>query len=259
MDHPPPCSPLIPLLLFVSLWIQGSILFQRPANYYCSDFRAFGAMAARATNGPPTIKMRAAVEASEYARRGPPVIPSLPSDRIRIWLCFAYGLVFVIRVLIQMFAFWSRKIPWVEVWAEAGGVIPLSLASFAYGTYQRRHEDIGTMELASVPAFLLGTYLNLWPEYARYLWKLNPANKGKLYTLGFFAYCRHINYFGEVLSFVGFAMASAVSCMWVPLVMGFGMACWSVPELDYYLERKYPAEWKTYTEEVPWNMIPYVW
>ena len=68
-----------------------------------------------------------------------------------------------------------------------------------------------------------------------------------------------MNYFGEVLSFVGFAMASAVSCMWVPLVMGFGMAYWSVPELDYYLEQKYGAQWVAYAARVPCQMFPGVW
>ena len=68
-----------------------------------------------------------------------------------------------------------------------------------------------------------------------------------------------MNYFGEVLSFAGLAAPCGLWNLWIAAAMGLGMALFSVPELDYYLERKYPAEWKTYTEEVPWNMIPYVW
>eukprot|EP00746_Dinoflagellata_sp_MGD_P147931 gnl/MRDRNA2_/MRDRNA2_80233_c1_seq1.p1 gnl/MRDRNA2_/MRDRNA2_80233_c1~~gnl/MRDRNA2_/MRDRNA2_80233_c1_seq1.p1 ORF type:complete len:129 (-),score=8.79 gnl/MRDRNA2_/MRDRNA2_80233_c1_seq1:220-606(-) len=53
-----------------------------------------------------------------------------PTARARELLCILCGMVFVGRVMLQMMVFWSRQISWVEVFAEAGGVIPLSLMSF---------------------------------------------------------------------------------------------------------------------------------
>lgn len=179
---------------------------------------------------------------------------------MREWLCLLCGTVFVGRIFAQMALFWSREISWVEVFAEAGGVIPISLAAFAYGAARRRGAPLGIMELLAVPVFLFGTYLNLWPEYTRHVWKSDPANSGHLYVGGLFAFCRHINYFGEVLSFVGFAMASSTWWnLWVPAVMGVGMAVFSVPELDAYLSQKYAAEWVAYSKEVTCQMFPFIW
>merc|ERR1711974_331462 len=93
----------------------------------------------------------------------------------------------------------------------------------AFGARRRRGAPLGALELVGALLFLVGTYLNVWPEYARHLWKAHPENAGRLYTGGWFAVCRHINYFGEALSFVGFALVTAARWnLWVPLVMGEG-------------------------------------
>lgn len=112
---------------------------------------------------------------------------------------------------------------------------------------------------AAVGLFSFGTWLNLWSEFQRYWWKLEGNRQGRLFTGGLFSYCRHINYFGEVLSFVGYGIASAWWGQWVPLVMGTGMAVWSVPEIEFYLAKKYSEEWSGYVEEVPCVMFPFVW
>jgi protein-S-isoprenylcysteine O-methyltransferase Ste14 len=241
------------LLLIFSLWMEYVILFQSVNPF---PWKA-GAKAVRATSGAPVVKMAAAVHAVDNAREQQST--SIVVHNTRAWLCLFCGGGFVLRVLFQMFSFWSRGTPWVEVFAEAGGVIPLSLAAFAFGASRRRQEPIGLMEFLSVPVFLIGTYLNLWPEYTRYIWKLDPANSGKLYTKGLFETCRHINYFGEIVSFVGFAMASALSNLWVPAVMAVGMAVWSVPEIDFYLANKYGEEWTAYTAQVQCQMFPGIW
>eukprot|EP00729_Bicosta_minor_P022756 gene22756-29437_t len=51
-------------------------------------------------------------------------ILGFPARRI---LVFVYAVVFIWRVMVQMLYFWHRKVSWVEVIFEAGGVIPLSL------------------------------------------------------------------------------------------------------------------------------------
>ena len=51
-------------------------------------------------------------------------ILGFPARRI---LGFLYAVVFTWRVMVQMLYFWHRKVSWVEVIFEAGGVIPLSL------------------------------------------------------------------------------------------------------------------------------------
>ena len=61
-------------------------------------------------------------------------------------------------------------------------------------------------------------------------------------------------------SFIGYAwFCSWKHSMWIPVVMGLGLALFSVPELDFYLARRYPGEWAAYVEAVPWSMVPFVW
>lgn len=177
----------------------------------------------------------------------------------REWLCLLCGVIFISRILIQM-RYWTRVVTWVEVFAEAGGVIPISLVSLALGVARRRGAPIGIIELIGLVLFVFGTSLNMEPEFTRNAWKSDVANKGRLYTGGLFALCRHINYFGEVVSFVGFALVSSAWWnLWIPIVMGAGLVFVSVPELDTYLAAKYPSEWPQYVEAVSCQMVPFVW
>lgn len=182
-----------------------------------------------------------------------------PASFVREWLCLLCGAMFVVRVLVQMM-WWRRTISWVEVFAETGVIIPLSLASLGFGASRRQGKPIGVVELLGLLLFLLGTCINMWPEYTRHIWKSDPANTGRLYTGGMFSMCRHINYFGEVLSFVGFALVSAALWnLWIPFVMGVGLMVFSVPELDAYLSTRYTTDWAAYVDSVHCQMIPLVW
>jgi steroid 5-alpha reductase family enzyme len=157
-----------------------------------------------------------------------------------------------------MVYFWHRSITWTEVFAEAGFIIPLSLLSLAYGTSHEKSKFL-SVDCFGVGIFIIGTYINFASEYERYIWKLDSANQGHLYIDGFFQYSRHINYFGEILSFFGFALFCGKWNVWIPITMGVGMAMFSVPELDFYLNKRYPEEWADYTSKVPFNMVPFVW
>jgi len=139
---------------------------------------------------------------------------------LRHWGCIAMGACFVTRVIIQQTCFWVRATSWNEVLFEAGGVIPLSLVSFAYGVAWNE-TPFSPLDLFGWLLFAFGTWLNLYPEYTRYRWKSDSKNAGRLYMGGLFRWARHINYTGEILSFVGFAIASAWWTLWVPAVMGY--------------------------------------
>ena len=167
-------------------------------------------------------------------------------------------MVFVARVLVQMVIFWHRRISWTEALAEAGFIIPLSLCSLAWGAARRR-EPVGWKEALGFVVFLGGTWVNVHSELQRHLWKADPANAGRLFTLGLWQRARHINYFGEIASFAGLALFCGVYNLWIAVAMGVGMGGFSVPELDFYLERKYPDEWAAYVEAVPFHMVPGVW
>jgi len=166
---------------------------------------------------------------------------------------------FVARVLVQMAVFWSRSIPWKEVWLEAGGIIPLSVASLALGA-ARRPRASGWSLGGALMLFYGGTWLNVWPEYQRHRWKQEQGHEGRLYTGGLWSFVRHINYTGEMLSFFGYSwVTGAVWTLWVPTVMSLGLATVSVREIEFYLARKYGEEWKEYVSRVRHVMLPGLW
>jgi steroid 5-alpha reductase family enzyme len=160
-------------------------------------------------------------------------------------------------------------VPWIEISAEALFIVPLSLASLAWGATRAASPCPSSWclflheceQVAGMAAFVGGTYLNLAPEWQRHVWKQLPANQGKLYTEGWFGVARHINYSGEICSFVGFAIATGQWWnQWIPLAMALGMCCWSAPELDWYLKNRYgPEAYNKWCDEVPYLFIPGVW
>ena len=171
------------------------------------------------------------------------VLHSRRGDAGRNALCWWCSVTFVARVLTQMLFFWHRRISWTgEVLAEAGFIIPLSLLSLGYGAASNDaplewagRDGVGAL------LFVAGTLLNVGSEAERHLYR----TPGRLYTAGLWTLARHINYGGEVLSFVGHALPCGLGQLWVPCLMGVGMACYSVPELDHYLAEKYGAEWRS--------------
>lgn len=167
--------------------------------------------------------------------------------------------IFVVRVLLQMSIFWSRGIPWKEVVFEAAGVIPLSFASMAKGAFSGPDSMGTSLQIAGLVLFLFGTWLNVYPEWQRHCWK-RTGNAGRLYTAGLFTLARHINYTGEIISFVGLSLTTgALWTLWVPGLMAVGMCTLSVREIEFYLSQKYREDWPTYTRDVPWLMIPWLY
>lgn len=202
--------------------------------------------------------------------------------------------IFSARVIIQMSFFWKRSIPWKEVLLESGGIIPMSLFTIACGCrgtvlcladkgFDVMHIVSGWFELVShllsggvylppsgchgnlldhqdylyLLLFFFGTYMNIWPEFQRYLWKKRPENAQRLYTGSLFAYARHINYTGEILSFVGLCLLTRnMWTLWVPICMGAGLATFSVWEIEFYLEQKYAKEWSKYCRDTNALLLP---
>lgn len=161
-----------------------------------------------------------------------------------------------------MFVFWERRVAWAEIILEACFIVPLSLGSLAVqAVASAGPPGWDAAQVAGLLLFSGGTYLNVVPEAQRHRWKHRPGNRNRLYMGGWFGRARHVNYFGEVLSFVGFAIASGSWWnQWIPLLMAVGMVTWSRPELDWYLRRRYGTEaYESWTREVPCVFVPWVW
>ena len=88
--------------------------------------------------------------------------------------------------------------------------------------------------------YVLGLFLETVSEIQRRNFKQVPANQGKPYGDGLFAWARNINYGGHTLWKSGFAMVSG-GWIWAALIGGtyfYDFAHRGVPVLDQYCQKR---------------------
>ena len=156
-------------------------------------------------------------------------------------------LFYVSRLFITVFVFLKRKMGWGEM-LLVSGLMSFALFSFAK-VGGNNHQPVGALDCFSIFLYLLGSWLNTYSEYTRYTWKKQEVNKGRLYTEGLFRYSMHINYFGDVVLFSGFALITySFSLLVIPLIMALNFIFFIIPRLDKYLAKKYGKEFNQYAE-----------
>ena len=127
-----------------------------------------------------------------------------PGDLWRRWLILGFNLFVFLRMLITMFYLVKRKMPWEEAFS-----IPFAFAlyyiGFSWLVFETKH-PFDFLDVFGVFLFLFGSYLNTASELMRDKWKKKPENRGYLYSKGLFAFSMHINYFGDLLWVIGYAV-----------------------------------------------------
>lgn len=166
------------------------------------------------------------------------------------------SIIYWMRTTFGLFVLLKRRFAWVE------GVLVSSLfASFHIGFawLSTIYQQTTPLLLLGAGLYLLGSYLNTGSEWARFVWKKDPAHKGKLYDQGLFRYSMHINYFGDSVLFTGFAMltGSPWAYLW-PALMTTGFVFQHIPELDAYLAQRYGQQFETYAARTK-KLIPFVY
>ena len=172
--------------------------------------------------------------------------------RVLIALCL---IIYFLRLQVTVWVFQKRKWIWTET-IIISIVVPLALYSFAH-VGGNNHQSIGAMEIVGGLLYIMGSYVNTDSEYRRHVWKLKKENKGRLYTERLFRYSTHINYFGDIVLFTGFAMIThSLGMLVIPLIMTINFVFNIIPSLDRYLEKKYGDEFRGYSQKtkkiVPW-------
>jgi protein-S-isoprenylcysteine O-methyltransferase Ste14 len=164
---------------------------------------------------------------------------------------------YVLRLFITVFVFLKRKMAWSEM-TLVSGLMCIALFAFAK-VGGNTHQPIGVLDYFSIFLYLVGSWLNTYSEYTRYIWKKQEVNQGRPYTKGLFKYSMHINYFGDVVLFTGIALiALHFSMLFIPLFMALNFAFFIIPRLDEYLTDKYGDEFKEYAERTK-NFIPVIY
>ncbi|MBW1739334.1 MAG: DUF1295 domain-containing protein [Deltaproteobacteria bacterium] len=156
---------------------------------------------------------------------------AIRGDFSRHLILMSCSIIYFLRLLITVSVFLKRRMTWFET------IVITILMSFV----------------------LFGSFLNTRSEYTRYVWKKKEMNKGRLYTDGLFRYSMHINYFGDVILFTGFAMIThSFSMLVIPVIMFLNFVFFIIPSLDRYLKKNYGEEFNDYARGTK-KLIPWIY
>ncbi|KAF2455709.1 hypothetical protein BDY21DRAFT_365434 [Lineolata rhizophorae] len=105
---------------------------------------------------------------------------------------------------------------------------------------------------------LLGEWVS---EVQRKNFKMDPKNKGKLYTGGLWSLARHINYGSYTLWRAGYALVGGGWTM--AAVVGafffYDFSQRAVPILDKYCTERYGEDWAGFKQQTPYKLFPYIY
>lgn len=107
--------------------------------------------------------------------------------------------------------------------------------------------------------YVVGSVINTGSELQRHRWKRKPGHRGHLYTEGLFRYARHINYFGDIVLFIGWGLTTGrVAALAIPVIMTLGFLFEHAPKLDRYLATHYDGEYQEWAAHTP-RLVPWLY
>jgi protein-S-isoprenylcysteine O-methyltransferase Ste14 len=164
---------------------------------------------------------------------------------------------YIVRAAVTLFVFVKRKLPWWEA-AWGGSLIGVVLFFFLREGLRISH-PLGFLDAFGALLYLTGSYVGTASEYSRNLWKARPENQGRLYTEGLFRHARHINYFGDLILFLGLGILTWQPwTVIVPLAMGLNFALVIIPAHDTYLAMRYGGEFDDYAGRTK-KLVPFIY
>ena len=181
----------------------------------------------------------------------------LSGDLVRRILIASCMISYFIRLQVTVWVFQKRKWTWLETITIT---VLMSFVLYAFAKVGGNNKQIvGVVDLIGILLYLSGSSINTQSEYYRHVWKLKEENRGRLYTEGLFSLSMHINYFGDIVLFTGFAMVTcSLSMLVIPLVMAVNFVFIIIPSLDRYLEKKYKDEFRDYSKKTK-KFIPLIY
>lgn len=164
---------------------------------------------------------------------------------------------YAFRVTVTILVFVKRKL----IWAEA--IIITTLMTIALLAFARaggsNPQPAGLLAIIGLVLYLGGSFVNTYSEYQRQNYKSDPARHGRLYTQGLFRLSRHVNYFGDVVLFLGLALVTGrLSMVVIPLVMALNFVFVIIPRKETYLAQKYGSQFSDYAKQTR-RLVPFIY
>ena len=183
------------------------------------------------------------------------------TDPERGKILLACAALYWLRHLVTLFYLLKRKVDWNEVWGLLVffAIFEIGLVLVGGGAFRSETIDLGWLDTVALVLLLAGSYLNSFSEIQRKWWKNNPANKGHLYTEGLFRHSMHINYFGDIVLFIGWCLFTYnFWTLGLPLFMTALFIFSHIPGLDTYLAERYGEEFVAYAKRTK-KLIPFIY
>ncbi len=183
------------------------------------------------------------------------------ADPARAKLLAGCAVLYFLRHLITLFALLKRKVDLLEALGLSAfmAVFEIGFLLLGAGILRDNAVPFGGMDMLALGLIALGSYLNTGSELQRRIWKKRPEAKGRCYTGGLFKYSMHINYFGDMVLFTGWALLTTSWLAFaIPLFMTVGFIFVHIPGLDAYLFQRYGAEFDAYAAKTA-KLIPFVY
>jgi protein-S-isoprenylcysteine O-methyltransferase Ste14 len=168
-----------------------------------------------------------------------------PSDLTRTFLLLTCAIVFYVRLALCLLIFVKRKVSWFEGCAVGALYGVLVYVFSLWGSLAPAKDCV--LDYIGMGLFVAGSWINSQADYQRFRWKKKPENAGHLYTKGLFKYAMHINFFGDTVMFVGYALITQCFMSFIPVAaITLNFVLIQIPQLDGYLMNKYGAEFTEY-------------
>lgn len=165
------------------------------------------------------------------------------------------------RHCVTLFVLLKRQVAYSEVFGLSVfiAIFEIGFVLLGAGILTDTPSPLGGLDWVAVALILLGSYLNTESELQRWRWKKQPSSKGHCYTGGLFRYATHINYFGDSILFIGWAILSASIFAWgIPIFVTVGFVFFHIPALDAYLSKRYGAEFDDYARKTA-KLVPRIY
>jgi len=145
-------------------------------------------------------------------------------------------------------------------------VLPFALTNVAGWVYclpfyfaARRVGPLGPLDLGAIGVYLLGTVIHFGSDYQKQRFKREPGARGRLLDRGFWALCRHPNYFGDFLIYISFGLIGGSPWGWAaPLVNLLQYLLDAIPRNERWAAQRYGAAWEAYAKRTK-RFIPFLY
>jgi protein-S-isoprenylcysteine O-methyltransferase Ste14 len=175
----------------------------------------------------------------------------------RVSMLLGCSVIFYLRLVLCLLVFVKRKVSWFEG-CSVGVLYGVMVYMFSiWGSHL--HDEVSVVDTVGMVLFITGSWVNSQSDYQRYKWKKKPENTGHLYTGGLFRYAMHINFLGDSVMFIGYALVTQNSMSFIPvtaIVLNFIL--FQIPRLDDYLLQRYGIEFTAYASKTK-ILIPFIY